>query len=195
MKCHQCDRPAFYLTGDNNNIPLCLDCYAKLSHISNMQFLLDAAMMNQALEGIEMMTGLPNSGVRVPVHALAQAMRRSQTLNNIHISQSQIGVLNTGSIQRIDAAITLSKGSDAEEIGAQIRYLTEAVAQSKELDARQQNEIIELTETLAEEVVGKRKSATITAVVKAITEKVSGVAVLAGVVDKLWQLIKPWLPT
>lgn len=195
MKCDQCDRPAMYFVGDKNNIPLCLDCYAKLSHIMNMQFLQNAAMMNLALDDMDMVTGFPLSGGRMPVQALAQAMRRSHTLNNIHISQSQIGVLNTGSIQRIDAAITLSKGSDAEEIGKQINALTQSVIQSKDLDAAQQNEIIDLTETLAEEVVGKRKPATITAVMKAITEKVNGVAALAGAAEKLWQVIKPLLPT
>ena len=194
MKCYQCDRPAMYLVGDKNNIPLCLDCYAKLSHIENMQFLQSAAMSNQASDDMDMMTGFPSSGGRLPVQAIAQAMKRSHTLNNIHISQSQIGVLNTGSIQRIDAAITLSKGSDAEEIGSLINGLTQAVIQSRELDATQQNEIIDLTETLAEEVVGKRKPATITAVMKAITEKVTGVAALAGAADRLWQAIKPLLP-
>lgn len=194
MKCHQCDRPAMYLIGDKNSIPVCLDCYEKWSHIMNMQFLQNAAMMNQALNDMDMITGFPSQGGRMPVQALAQAMMRSHTLNNINISQSQIGVLNTGSIQRIDAAITLSKASDAEEVGIYIKRLTEAVIRSKELDAAQQTEIIELTETLAEEIVGKRKPATITAVMKAITEKVSGVAALAGAADKLWQVIKPLLP-
>jgi hypothetical protein len=191
MKCNQCDRPAMYLIGEDGKIPLCLDCYAKLSHIHQMQFLQNAAMMNLAMDQIDKVTGFPSSGGRMPVHALAQAIRRSPTLNNIHISHSQIGVLNTGSIQRIDAAITLTKGSDAEEVGALINGLTQAVIQSNELDASQQNDIIDLTETLAEEVVGKRKQATITAVMKSITEKVGGVAALAGAVEKLWQAISP----
>jgi hypothetical protein len=183
-----------YLVGDQNNIPLCLDCFSKLSHVNHMQFLQNAAMMNRALDDLEMTTGFSSSGGRIPVQAMAQAMQRNHTLNNIHISQSQIGILNTGSIQRIDAAITLSKGSDAEEIGFLINNLTQAVIKSTELDATQQNEIIDLTETLAEEVVGKRKPATITAVMKAITERVTGVAALAGAAEKLWQAIKPLLP-
>lgn len=194
MKCYQCDRPPMYMVGEKNNIPLCLDCYAKLSHVQNMQFLQNASMTNLALDDMDMVTGFPSSSGRMPVQALAQAMTRSHTLNNIHISQSQIGILNTGSIQRIDAAITLSKGSDAEEIGLQIKGLTESVINSNELETAQQNEIIDLTETLAEEVVGKRKPATITAIMKAITEKVSGVAALAGAAEKLWQVIKPLLP-
>ncbi len=159
-----------------------------------MQFLQLAAMMNQSSDAVEMITGFPNSGGRMPVQALAQAMRRSHTLNNIHISQSQVGVLNTGSIQRIDAAITLSKGSDAEEVGAHIKNLMEALIQSKEVDAIQQRDIIDLTEALAEEVVGKRKPATVLAIMKAITEKVNGVTAVAAVAEKLWQAIKLLFP-
>lgn len=194
MKCHQCDRPALYTVGKSGELPLCLDCYAKLAHIQNMQFLQDAAMMNRALDDMDMVTGFVTPGGRMPVQALARAMQRSHTMNNIHVSQSQIGVLNTGSIKRIDAAITLSKGTDIEDVGFLINGLTQAVIQSKELDSAQQNELIDLTESLADELVGKRKPATVTAVMKAITEKVSGVAALAAASEKLWQAIKPILP-
>lgn len=194
MKCHQCDRPAIYMVGDKGEMPLCLDCYSKISHIQNMIFLQNAAMMNQALDDMDMTMGFRASGGRMPVQALARAMQRSHTLNNIMVSHSQIGVLNTGSIERIDAAITLSKGSDVENIGSLINELTQSVIQSNELLTAQQNEIIDLTETLAQEVVGKRKPATISAVMKAITEKVSGVAALARAAENLWEAIKPHLP-
>ncbi len=115
-------------------------------------------------------------------------------MNNFNISQSQIGVLNTGAIQRIDTAITLSKGSDAELIGARIKDLAEAVIQSKALDEAAQKEILDLTETLAEEVVGKRKPATVNAVMKAITEKVTNFTVLVAAVDQLWRVLKPMFP-
>lgn len=193
MKCHQCERPALFRIGDPG-VPVCLDCYAKWSHIMNMQFLQNAAMMNQALDDMDMVTGFHTPGGRMPVQALARAMQRSHTLNNFNISGSQIGVLNTGSIQRIDAAITLSQGSDAELIGSQIKALTEAVIGSDGLDSAQKNEVLDLTETLAEEVVGKRKPATINAVMKAITEKVTNVAALVAAAEKLWQVIRPILP-
>ncbi|WP_152493269.1 hypothetical protein [Roseovarius sp. THAF27] len=155
-----------------------------------MSFLQNAAMMNNALDHMDMVTGIPSSGGRLPVQALAKAMQRSHTLNNFNISQSQIGVLNTGSIERIDAAITLSKGSDSQLVGDQLKTLTDAVVQSEELSDDQKNEVLELTESLAEEIVGKRKPATIKAVMKAITEKVSSTTSLVGAADKLWDAIR-----
>lgn len=115
-------------------------------------------------------------------------------MNNFNITQSQIGVLNTGSIQRIDAAITLSKGSDVELIGQHIRSLTESVIQSPDLDDRKKADIIDLTETLAEEVVGKRKPATIKAVMKELTEHVTNTTALFGAAQKLWEVLGPLIP-
>ena len=186
MKCHQCDRPAFYSVGDDSQaVPLCLHCHEKWSRIQSIQFLQNAAMINHALDEMDMVTGLHSTEGRLPVQALAHAMQKGHTLNNFTISQSQIGVLNTGSIEKIDAAITLSKGSDAELIGVEIRALTEAVIQSQELDDKEKSDIIDLTETLSEEVVGKRKPATISAVMKEIVDRVNGVAALASAANKL----------
>ena len=47
-----------------------------------------------------------------------------------------------------------------------------------------------ITESLAEQVVMKRKSATMTAVMKEITEKLSGVAALASAGQKLWNALQ-----
>ena len=194
MKCHQCDNPAMYVLGeDSGKLPLCLNCYSTWSHIQNMIFLQNAAMMNQAMDHADMVTGLPSTEGRLPVAALARVMQKGHTLNNFNISQSQIGVLNTGSIERIDAAITLSKGSDAELIGEELKALTAAVISSQELEQADKNDLFDLTETLAEEVVGKRKSATIGAVMKEITAKVKGATALTVAAEKLHSALEALL--
>jgi hypothetical protein len=151
-------------------------------------------MMNQAMDQMDMVTGFRTPEGRMPVQTLARAMQRSHTLNNLNISQSQIGVLNTGSVEKIDAAITLSKGSDAELIAEQLRALTEAVISSEDLNAAQKNELLDLTETLAEEVVGKRKPGTIVAVMNAVTEKLKDLAAFATSAAELWTILDPILP-
>jgi hypothetical protein len=188
MKCHQCDRPAFYEVGDKH-LPLCLDCYSRFSEIQNMQFLQNAVMSNLALDDMQAVTGIPIIGGRMPTSAIARAMQRGHVLNNIQITQSQIGVLNTGSIERIDAAITLSKGSDTDLIGSIIGEFVQKIVNSTDLEASKRNELIDLTETLSEEIVGRRKPATIKAVLNAMKEKVLGVADLVNAVDKLFEAI------
>jgi hypothetical protein len=158
---------------------------------NNIELLKNAMMSNRALDDMDMVTGMPSDTPRLPVRALAAAIQEGHTLNNFSISHSQIGVLNTGAINRIDAAITLSKGSDVEVIGDHIKTLTNAVLASDELNARKKNAIIELTETLSEEVVGQRKPATIKAILKEIKEETKDAAAIAASAKILWDLLAP----
>lgn len=156
----------------------------------SIDFLKNAALMNQAMDQIDMVSGIPSSDGRIPIYSLARAIQGSVTLNNLTISQSQVGVLNTGSIEKIDAAITPSRGSDAEEISQEIKALTEAIAASEELDAAQKNEVLELTESLAEEIVGRQKKATMAAVLQGITDKVRNSTILADAAARVWDAFK-----
>lgn len=189
MKCHQCDRPAIYELQDSK-ILLCLHCYSILANQQNIDFLKNAMMMNQALDEMDMVTGIPTLVGRVPVASLAKAMQRGHTLNNIVVNNSQIGILNTGNIEKIDAAITLARGTDVENIAHHMTILTQGVVSSKELNDAQKSELLELMEALAEQIVGQRKKATINAFLKAITEKLSGVLVLSKAANDLWTVIR-----
>ena len=60
MKCAQCDRPAMYAIGDQR-IRLCLNCYAKMKHLQDVEFLQNAMMMNQALDHMDLVTGIPST--------------------------------------------------------------------------------------------------------------------------------------
>src|SRR4051812_20740802 len=114
MACQQCQRPSFIEVGEANaRVRLCLDCWQKLSTIQHMDFVRNAAMLNHAMDSMDAVIGIPTGG-RIPIAAIAQAMNKGNTYNNISISNSQVGVLNTGELAKIDAAITLTKGSDAE---------------------------------------------------------------------------------
>jgi uncharacterized Zn ribbon protein len=121
MKCHQCERPALYEVGD---IPLCLECWSKLQEANFREFLMNAAMANQALDDMDAVTGIRSVEGRIPVAAMAGAFRRGSVYNNINVSNAQIGVINTGDLAKIDAAITLSAGSDADAIGRIVKDLT-----------------------------------------------------------------------
>lgn len=193
MKCCQCKRPALYRVGQDSNVPLCLHCYSIWKRDLDIDFLKNAMMMNVAMDNLDLTTGFSLTGDRMPVNALARALQGGHTLNNFNISESQIGVLNTGSINRIDAAITLSKGSDAELVGDQIKELTDAVVASAELTDEQKQAVLELTETLASEVVGKRKPATIRAIFNGIRGEVKDAGAVAAAAQKLWDLLSPLL--
>ena len=188
MKCHQCERPALYLIQDGK-IPICLHCSHKMEEISHMRFLRNAAMMNQAQDDLDAALGIPTSPGRIPVSSLALAMKKQPTLNNISISNSQIGVLNTGSIEKIDAAITLSKGTDAEIVARHINNLIDAVTQSNDIDNNEKNEIIDLAESLSDQIVRHQKIIIIKTIINAIKDRIGEIPSLYMVVNDLFSSI------
>lgn len=175
---------------DVGNVPLCLHCAATVEHISNMHWLKNAAMMNQALSDMDMVTGIPLGGDRIPVAAVASAMRRNPILNHIHINNSQIGVLNTGLIERVDATITLTRGTEFESVGDHLKVFTEALANSVDVEQKTREALAELVESLSDQI-NQRKRASITATMSAILEKSSQVAALAPAAEALWLAVKP----
>src|ERR1700680_2785548 len=141
MSCQQCNRPAMYQV---EGTPLCLDCYHKWQSANYMQFLMNAAMMNQSMDDMDEISGIRLGGGRIPVAEMAKAMQKRPVYNNIKISNSTVGVLNTGDLARIDAVITLTKHTDVEGVGEQLKGLTQAIIDSKEFDDAAKKEMIDL---------------------------------------------------
>jgi hypothetical protein len=112
VKCHQCDRPAFWSYGEDRP-PLCLHCAEKLQHILNAQFLQNVAMLNQAQDDLDFIMPVAPTKGRIPVEAMARAMQRGSVLNNITVTNSNVGVLSTGDLNRIDAYISMWQRSRA----------------------------------------------------------------------------------
>ena len=183
MRCHQCDRPAIWDTGEGK--VLCLDCAEKLQSIQHRQLLFLAAMTDQALDDMDAVVGLPQSGGRIPVREIALAMKGKSVLNNIHITNSSVGVLNTGDLARIDAVITLTKNTNVETIGTQLQKLTQSMVDSSDLEQAQKKELLDLVQALAEQVVGARKPSVIKSLLTSIEDRAKGMAAIFSVVQVL----------
>lgn len=187
MKCNQCDRPALYRY--DGGLYLCLSCNAVMQENNFREFLMNAAMMNHAMDEIGMVTGFSIEGGRIPVSALVQAMSRPMTNNHITISNSSVGVLNTGDLAKINAVITITEGSDAEELGRTIKEFAQAVVDSDAITKEQKHEVGELLGTLSEQIAGKRSKPVIGSVLKGIEQRVSSVNVLWGFAEKIGKLL------
>ena len=191
MKCYQCPKPAMYRVGDEE-IPLCLDCWHKWQHGNYMQFLENAAMMNQAADEMDAIAGFSTGGGRIPVAALAGAMQKGSVYNNIRISNSSVGVLNTGNLARIDAVITLTKDTDVEAIGETLRNLTQTIIDAGEIEQKAKKELVDLIQSLGEQVVGstgERKPSVIMTLLRGIEERAKGTAAISAVVHQLVEVV------
>jgi hypothetical protein len=192
MKCQQCERPAFYECGDQR-IPLCIECYSKLAEADSKlaeanfrKFLMNAAMINQSLDDMDFVTGLASGGGRIPVAAIAGAFRRGSVSNNFNVTNSQIGVINTGDLRSIDAAITLTAGTDAEAAGRQLKELTQAIIDAQDIAAETKKELVELIQALSVEIVQRsRKKSVIASLLGTIEERAKGLNAIVQLVSSL----------
>jgi hypothetical protein len=181
MKCNQCDRPGFYSYSEG--VELCLPCHGQVEDLrlrraesDFRQQLINMAMINEAQDQMDAAVGFSVSPARIPVAAIAAAAAtRNTRMTNINITGAQVGVLNTGDLAKIDAAVTLTKGSDAEELGAAIKSLTEAVVQAPDMRDEVKREVGELLAALTDQVAGKRSKPVATQVLKGIEERAKGV--------------------
>lgn len=187
MTCSQCQRPALYRFREGaESYALCLSCYAVLEDIQFKKFLKISAMLNQSLDDLDRVAPWgPRSG-RIPVAEVARAASQSRTYNNIKIDNSTVGMLNTGNLQRIDAAITISKGNDTEEFGARLKDLTDTILKSSEVDAQSQQQLLEVVQAISDQVIGAKPSKpVVSALFGKLKEMASNTASIGGAVEKL----------
>src|SRR4051812_47436219 len=98
--CAQCSNTAFYRIGDGKEAAaLCLPCLSIYEGIQFREWLKHAAMLNHASAEMDnMLGGIGGLSPKIPVEAIARAASMAKTYNNITISSSNVGVLNTGNL-------------------------------------------------------------------------------------------------
>jgi hypothetical protein len=127
MKCHNCGKPPMYMVGpEGQQAPLCLDCYIRWQNMMLQQQEMHEREMNYLTDEMESLVGMHGILPRYP-----ERRRIIQTggviLNNIHVSNSEIGVLNTGTIHSMDATVTIMKTEGNQLLANVLATLSEAV--------------------------------------------------------------------
>jgi len=187
MTCAQCSRPAFYVVGDGEHkIPLCLPCLSMWQDINFKQWLQAAATLNQALDNADWAMPIAPSRGRIPVAEIARAAASSRTYNNIHITNSSVGVVNTGHLARINAAIELSRNTEREEFGARLKDLAEAIVNSKAIDDQLREQMVEVVTAISDQAASKSPSnIVVTTLFDRLKQLASGTAAIVGAIEKL----------
>lgn len=194
MKCHQCDKPGFYQYSDD--MMLCVQCHSQVQTIETKEkelqlknALLCAAMLNNANQELDAIAPWGPRYQPIPVAAIAAVGSQGIKMTNIHISDSQIGVINTGDLAKIDAAVTLTRGSDAEPAADALKQLTEAVLASEEITTEAKRELGELLAALSKQLAGDRSQPVAMQLVKAIEERTSGINSVWSLAERIGPLV------
>ncbi len=143
VPCCQCGKiPALYQINGN---PLCIDCAHKAEQIKYMQQAQYMQEMNHLSAEMESIVGIPDILPRyeIPKPPPIIKTQGGLTLNNIKVSQSVIGAINTGNVQQIDVALTNIKNGGNDNAAQVIKQFTEAMLQEKAIDNNLKNQIIE----------------------------------------------------
>jgi hypothetical protein len=189
MKCHNCSNQAMFIVGpEDSGLPLCLDCRLKFVQMLTLQNDMLERQHNYLAESMDRVIGLPGLTPRFPVRQAVTV--EGVTLNNIKIDRSTIGVLNTGTIGTVDAAVTTLKQSGESAAADTFTKLTEAVAKDAQLTPEQKNQVMELLSVLSTEATApkeRRRSAAMLPLLERLSNLLSGAASLS----QLWAQYSP----
>lgn len=191
MKCANCQNLAVLLVGpESGRIPLCLDCNLKFQQAMELQQ--DQLIRTHNLLALEFnaTAGLPGLCPTLPERPVQVLNLGGATLNNIKISNSNVGVVNTGTVAKVDAAVTVMRQSGENDAATAIAKLTEAVLASVDASDEQKRSIVELLSVLSTEATAPkpiRRGAAMRAIATEISTLTQGVAALS----QLWQHYGP----
>lgn len=189
MKCSQCDRPAIYLVGPpEGQVPLCLDCHAKLVQTLALQNDMHERQINYLTAQMEAVAGVPGVLARFPERRVVQV--GDFTFNNIQVDRSTIGVLNTGSMGTVDVALTTLKQGGDRAIAAALQSLTEALIANRELQEKAKNQALEILSFIATEATAPKEKRRF-AVIRPLLTELSTLLQGAAALSQLWNQYGP----
>lgn len=191
MKCYNCEKNAMFAVGpEGKQVALCLDCYIRFENIELQKLAALEREVNYLMAQAESTVGLHGILPRYPERPAPRVIQTGGvTLNNIRVTDSEIGVLNTGTIENVDSTVTVLKTKGNIELAQAVTELFEAVIKSTETSNDLKNQIIELLSVISSEAVApkeKRRRAVLTAVISELSEILSTIGSLAS----LWEKVK-----
>ncbi len=190
MKCCQCATPAMYQIGENN-VPLCLDCYFKLTQIQQQEVENSERMINYLNDEMSSIAGFPPDGPKFPPRPRPVVVAGTK-LNNISVNNSVVGTINTGSIGTVDQSITALMQNGEQGLAEAVKGLSEAILQSGDLTRNQKNELVEILSVVAKESAAP-KDARRNTVALSLLEKATKITELASditdVCQKWWPVL------
>jgi len=169
--------------------PLCLDCWIRYQNIVVKQLEMYQREINFAADAMDAVTGLYGMTPRFP-EKQAIIHTGGVTLNNINVSNSEIGVLNTGTIANVDSTVTVLKTEGNNMLASAVTVLSEAIIKSNELSNKQKNEALELLYSLSSEAIVPKESRKL-GVVRALLSGLSGIFGDISTLSAAWDKVRP----
>lgn len=177
-----------YQIGDQK-VPLCLNCYAVVQQMNERNVQMLREEMNYSMDSIDSMFGI-TVGARYPIKRPVLVSGGTVNNNHIAISNSQIGVLNTGNIQNLNQTIDSLYAASQVELAENIKKFSEAILGEQDLDKDQQSEVLESLDVITKELFQNPENRKKT-VAKTLLAGISKTVELAANSATVWQVLLP----
>lgn len=188
-KCSQCGNNAMY---EVEGHLLCLQCAKVWQDMLRGQIEDQVRALNFLHEEMEMITGMPGVLPRYELPKPPTINTRRITLNNIQVSDSVVGVINTGQIEKLDVAVDAVRDAGQEQLADALQKLSQAVVDAPDLLPQQKDEAVEHLAFLAEQA-SMPKERRQRSVAKTVIVGLEHVLNAAASVVTLWQAVRPYL--
>ncbi len=184
--CTQCGRPAIINFGGHN---LCVDHYLKIQQANYLYSTQLAAMHNLLADQLDAGAGylIRSSRIELPRPPF---VGDTLTLNNINVSGSNIGTINTGTIRNLDASITVMENQGNPNLAQAIKMLTEAVLNSNEIIETAKNEIAQQLVILVAHATAKAEDRSLGLIKSILAGLKNAISVSASLIT-LWNEVEP----
>ncbi|MFZ5858196.1 MAG: hypothetical protein ACOYZ6_15320 [Chloroflexota bacterium] len=191
MKCYQCEKPPIYKVQiKGHDVLFCIDHYLKYIQVEEIEMDQLVRLHNFLSEQMDQSVGYILTSPKIPVRSTIQM--GDVILHNLKIENSNIGLVNTGNIGTVDAAITILNQTGEHDIALALQKLTEAIHSNQETTEDIKQEILEILSLLATEATTpkeNRKSKVIGKLLVNLATLVSGIDALT----QLWNQYGPLL--
>ncbi|MDP6924133.1 MAG: hypothetical protein QGI94_05035 [Candidatus Scalindua sp.] len=111
-------------------------------------------------------------------------------MDNIKVDSSIVGVLNTGSIQSVDASITNLKQGGNEQLAEALSTLTDSVIASSDLLDKTKDELIEILSYISSELTVPPEQIR-KAIAKSVIKKFEDTINVSAKLTQLWTTWRP----
>ena len=188
--CTQCETPAFV---QYEGQPLCVRHHLMVQQASWIQFAQLAARLNEVKGQIAQGTGyiLPPNYIQIPP---PPSLGDNLTFNNIKVTDSSVGLINTGTIRRIehlDASVTTFAVRGKDELAECLQHFTQVLVDS-EADQAVKEEIAQQVEYLVAQAQAEPSQRSV-GIIKAVFEGIEKSTAMLTPLAKAWINLQPLL--
>lgn len=199
VKCSQCDKPA--ITKYADKIPLCADCYHK---VAQADFMEQQTMHNRLswiasnLNFTEQQLYAGHGGL-LPLKQMIipqpPSTGSSYTFSQIQVSDSNVGVINPGTLFALNTSIEVMQNRGDSELAKAVKELTQAVLDDKQITDDLKKEIAEQLEFLVTEALAskdKQRRGLIKTVINNISQSIAPFGTLLTIWNNLGPLLRAY---